>query len=64
MAPVLDSVLLEVVLLLPGCERDSPTYLVDFRMGGREEGCEKLASEDTHCSCYIPLVETEGQASP
>ena len=56
MAPALDSVLLEVVLLCLAMKGTPPIYLVDFRMEWRRMG-EQLASEDTHRSCRIPLVE-------
>ena len=56
MAPALDSVLLEVVLLCLAMKGTPPIYLVDFRMEWRRMG-EQLASEDTHRSCRIPLAE-------
>ena len=63
MAPELDSVPLEVVLLCLAMKGTPPIYLVDFRMEWRRRG-EKLASEDTHCSCHILLVKTGGIGLP
>lgn len=59
MAPMLDGVPLEVVLLCLAMKGTPPIYLVDFRMEWRRRG-EKLASEDAHHSCCLPSVETGG----